>query len=115
MMKIKEIDLKEESGNINAILRKERCDLKNTLEDLILKEEISWKQKARVKWVREWDNNSKLFHKIVNMKKGSKLIKNLEKDNRGNFGRRDSDCEGDNQFLLVLILVMTIRSGNWRV
>ena len=81
MEKVKEIDLKEESGNIDDNLRKERWELKDNLEKVILKEEISWRQKARIKWVREWDNNSKLFHKIVNMKKCNNLINKLEKDN----------------------------------
>ena len=63
--------------------------MKDKLEKLILKEEISWRQKARIKWVWEWDNNSKLFHKVVNFRKGNKLINKLEKDN-GNVFNCDS-------------------------
>ena len=43
---------------------KERVGLKKRLEELILRQEISWNQKARITGVNEWDNNSKLFQRV---------------------------------------------------
>ncbi|RVW62008.1 Transposon TX1 uncharacterized 149 kDa protein [Vitis vinifera] len=51
---------------------------KGELEELILREEIHWRQKARVKWVKEGDCNSKFFHKVANGRRNRKFIKVLE-------------------------------------
>ncbi|RVW82961.1 Transposon TX1 uncharacterized 149 kDa protein [Vitis vinifera] len=48
------------------------------LDELILREEIHWRQKARVKWVKEGDCNSKFFHKVANGRRNRKFIKVLE-------------------------------------
>ena len=53
---------------------------KKELEELLLREEVHWRQKARVKWVREGDCNSKFFHKVVNGRQNRKFIKILEND-----------------------------------
>ena len=53
---------------------------KKELEELLLREEVHWRQKARVKWVREGDCNSKFFHKVVNGRRNRKFIKILEND-----------------------------------
>ena len=57
----------------------ERRELREKFGDLVLKEEISWNQKAKIRGVREWDGNSKLFHWVVNNKKVNKMISKLEK------------------------------------
>ena len=48
------------------------------MEELIVKDEISWNQKVKVKGVIEWDNNNKLFHRIASGRKANKLINKLE-------------------------------------
>ncbi|RVW23395.1 Transposon TX1 uncharacterized 149 kDa protein [Vitis vinifera] len=42
--------------------------------------EIHWRQKARVKWVKEGDCNSKFFHKVANGRRNRKYIKSLENE-----------------------------------
>ncbi|RVW15379.1 hypothetical protein CK203_082621 [Vitis vinifera] len=43
-------------------------------------EETHWRQKARVKWVKERDCNSKFFHKVANGRRNRKYIKVLENE-----------------------------------
>ena len=45
-----------------------------------MREEIHWRQKAKVKWVKERDCNSKFFHKVANGRINRKFIKVLENE-----------------------------------
>lgn len=48
------------------------------MEEVIYKEEISWCQKAKVKWFKEGDNNTKFFHRMANGSRKKKFISKLE-------------------------------------
>lgn len=88
MKRIGELDEEEFLGDIKASGRRERGELKRIMEDLILGEEISWNQKAKTKGVIEWDDNSKLFHRIVSGRKANKLINKIESAEGGITNRR---------------------------
>ena len=60
-------------GNLTPKLSALRALSKGELEELLLKEEMYWRQKARVKWIRE----GKYFHKVVNGRRNRKFIKSL--------------------------------------
>ena len=60
------LDAIEQDGGLTFELLVQRALRKGELEELILREEIHWRQKARVKWVKEGDCNSKFFHKVAN-------------------------------------------------
>ncbi|RVW76853.1 hypothetical protein CK203_043082 [Vitis vinifera] len=57
------LDLKVYSRRKNRFSTAQRALRKGELEELLLKEEVHWRQKARVKWVKEGDCNSKFVHK----------------------------------------------------
>ena len=44
---------------------------------MLLKEEVQWKQKSRVKRIKEGDCNSKFFHKVATGRRSRKFIKSL--------------------------------------
>ena len=59
------------------------------LEDLILWSIFFWAQKAKLKWVKEGDVNSRLFHRMTNGKMKKKFIKILEVDHGVYVDRED--------------------------
>ncbi|KAJ9703126.1 hypothetical protein PVL29_004763 [Vitis rotundifolia] len=73
-------DAIEQEGGLNPDLLSQRASRKGELEELILREEIHWRQKAKVKWVKEGDCNSKFYHKVANGRRNRKYIKELENE-----------------------------------
>ncbi|RVW33010.1 hypothetical protein CK203_107561 [Vitis vinifera] len=73
-------DAIEQVGGLTSELLVQRTLKKRELEELILREEIHWRQKGRVKWVKEGDCNSKFFHKVANGRRNRKFIKVLENE-----------------------------------
>ena len=63
---IANIDDVEQEGVLSSKLSVQRALRKEELEELILREEVHWRQKARVEWVKEGNCNSKFFHKVAN-------------------------------------------------
>ncbi|KAL6332066.1 hypothetical protein AAG906_020745 [Vitis piasezkii] len=77
---IANIDAIEQEGALSSDLAAQRVVRKGELEELILREEIHWRQKAKVKWVKDGDCNSKLFHKVANGIRNMNFIKFLENE-----------------------------------
>ena len=73
-------DTLEQEGGLSPELLVQRALRKGELEELILREEIHWRQKVRVKWVKEGDCNSNFFHKVANGRRNRKYIKALENE-----------------------------------
>ncbi|RVX09479.1 Transposon TX1 uncharacterized 149 kDa protein [Vitis vinifera] len=73
-------DAIEQEGGLNSDLLSQRASRKGELEELMLREEIHWRQKAKVKWVKEGDCNSKFYHKVANGRRNRKYIKELENE-----------------------------------
>ena len=50
------------------------------LDKLAHLEETSWRQKSRVFWLKEGDNNTKYFHKMANSNRRRNYMKKVEVD-----------------------------------
>ena len=57
---------------------REAC--KSELENLAILEEVSWRQKSRVLWLKEGDNNTKFFHQMANSHRHNNYMERVEVD-----------------------------------
>jgi hypothetical protein len=51
---------------LSSVERRQRAGCKAKLERVAHLEEISWQNKSHFLWLKEGDNNTKFFHKMVN-------------------------------------------------
>jgi hypothetical protein len=57
-------------------------------------EEIIWKQKSRVQWLKEGERNTKFFHRAMMHRRHVNIITHLE-DGQGNTVREHSKIEAE--------------------
>ena len=76
MAELSQLDDKEEMGGLSIAERNNRKELDN----LALLEETSWRQKSRVFWLKEGNNNTKFFHKMANSNRRRNYMKTVEVD-----------------------------------
>ena len=67
-------------GGLSSLERDLHGFLLLELDKLAHFEETSWRQKSRVLWLKEGDNNTKFFHKIANSNRRHNLMEKLEVD-----------------------------------
>ncbi|KAF3794446.1 retrotransposable element ORF2 protein [Nymphaea thermarum] len=74
--KIKHLQVISESGQLEAI--DEECYLKHDLSRLLWLEERRWRQKSRIKWMKDGDLNTKFFQGVANGRRRQNKIETLQ-------------------------------------
>ena len=74
---ISSINLEEEISTLDEDTRRKRNEAKEEFERLSLLQEISWRQKARVRNLREGDRNTAYFHRVANARKRRNSLSHL--------------------------------------
>ena len=69
-----ECELTEES-------RSEFLHVSKELDDLLLKQEIFWRQRSRVSWLKHGDRNTKFFHSKASQRRQRNFIEGIKNDN----------------------------------
>jgi exonuclease III len=90
--KLEEIQKTFISGARTVELMKEEEQLQAQLEERKKQEEILWKQKSRVQWLKEGEKNTKFFHRAMMHRRHINKINHLE-DSQGNLTRDHTKIE----------------------
>uniref|UniRef100_A0A2N9I472 Reverse transcriptase domain-containing protein n=1 Tax=Fagus sylvatica TaxID=28930 RepID=A0A2N9I472_FAGSY len=74
------LDVKEGSDGLTPEEKLQRETIKADLIRLAHLAETSWRQKSRVLWLKEGDNNTKFFHGMANSHRRNNYIEKLEEE-----------------------------------
>ena len=77
---LRTVDAKEGDLGLSYGEKCHRANLRSQVEHLLSLEEISWRQKSRMLYIKEGDNNTKFFHKMANSHRMFNNLRTLEVD-----------------------------------
>ncbi|XP_039137390.1 uncharacterized protein LOC120274917 [Dioscorea cayenensis subsp. rotundata] len=86
-IKLKKLELLQEIDKLD-VMKESRCltpqevhqehTLREKLGDTLKQEELYWKQRSRLNWLKEGDENTKFFHATANGRKNRNFINSLQ-------------------------------------
>uniref|UniRef100_A0A2N9H476 Reverse transcriptase domain-containing protein n=1 Tax=Fagus sylvatica TaxID=28930 RepID=A0A2N9H476_FAGSY len=74
MKELQQLEDKENQGLFTGEDRVQRLNTQAELERTLLLDEVSWRQKSRVQWLKEGDKNTKFFHRTANANRCNNCI-----------------------------------------
>jgi hypothetical protein len=74
---LKALDRTEEGRQLSEDEKMRRRQISRELEATLFQEEISWRQKSRIRWLKEGDKCTKFFHQVANANRRNNSIESL--------------------------------------
>jgi hypothetical protein len=74
---LKALDRAEEGRQLSEEEKARRSQITRELETTLLQEEMSWRQKSRIRWLKEGDKCTKFFHQVANSNRRNNSIDSL--------------------------------------
>ena len=74
------LDAREDLSGLSQEDQTRRIQIKGEIAHLASLEEISWRQKSRILFVKEGDNNTRFFHLVANSHRRTNYIWGIEVD-----------------------------------
>jgi hypothetical protein len=105
---LKSLDRIEEGRQLTEE-EKTRRRISRDLEATLLQEEISWKQKSRIKWLKEGDKCTKFFHQVANAHRRNNSIESLVVN-----GSPSSDLALISDYIVNFYESLFTESHSWR-
>uniref|UniRef100_A0A2N9GD74 Reverse transcriptase domain-containing protein n=1 Tax=Fagus sylvatica TaxID=28930 RepID=A0A2N9GD74_FAGSY len=78
MHELQRLEEKENQGLLTTEEKSYRLGTQAELEKTLLLDEVSWRQKSRVQWLKEGDKNTKFFQRTANAHRRNNYIESLQ-------------------------------------
>uniref|UniRef100_A0A2N9IY01 Reverse transcriptase domain-containing protein n=1 Tax=Fagus sylvatica TaxID=28930 RepID=A0A2N9IY01_FAGSY len=78
MQELQMLEGKKDQGLLTAEEKSNRLNTQAKLEKTLLLDEVSWRQKSRVQWLKEGDKNTKFFQRTANANRRNNYIESLQ-------------------------------------
>ena len=72
------MDAREDLSSLPQEEHSRRTHIKGEIAHLASLEKISWRQKSRILFVKEGDNNTRFFHRVANSHRRTNHIQGIE-------------------------------------
>lgn len=72
-----ELDIAQATRELTEYEIIQKSSLAMDLEEIAKNEEISWRQKSWIQWLKQGDKNTKFFHKVANAQRRHNTIDKL--------------------------------------
>jgi hypothetical protein len=67
------------TGHTDALMNDEK-NAQMSLDEALNRQEVFWKEKARIRWHMDGDRNSKYFHRVTKIKNKTKMISSIRNE-----------------------------------